>query len=180
MHLEGRPQITCIENCISQRPLQEDRHLVFMLIQSHQSCQARSCRCSCPFKETEAVKRFPTLTGNQRLWHHTPLFLRHCGESKSRHCGESKSMRYMLWGNIQLYSLIIWLCKTLASQQTIVSHKALALEASHTAVFYEMWHCAASALNSTNCQYTPFWLIEWVHASELPQFSQLHVSWSWI
>lgn len=81
---------------------------------------------------------------------------------------------------IQLYSLIIRLCKTLASQQTIVSHTALALEASHTAVFYEMWHCAASALNSTNCQYTPFWLIEWVHASELPQFSQLHVSWSWI
>lgn len=61
---------------------------------------------------------------------------------------------------IQLYSLIIWLCKTLASQQTIISHTALALEASHTAVFYEMWHCAASALNSTNCQYTPFWLSE--------------------
>lgn len=36
------------------------------------------------------------------------------------------------------YSLIIWLCKTLASQQTIVSHTALALEASQTAVFYEM------------------------------------------
>lgn len=29
MHLEGRPQITCIENCISQRPLQEDRHFSF-------------------------------------------------------------------------------------------------------------------------------------------------------
>lgn len=86
---------------------------------------------------------------------------------------------------IQLYSLIIWLCKTLASQQTIVSHTALALEASHTAVFYEMWHCAASALNSTNCQYTPFWLIEWVHEWTSPIlpttcFMIMNIVWSLI
>lgn len=65
---------------------------------------------------------------------------------------------------IQLYSLIIWLCKTLASQQTIVSHTALALEVriTHSSFLWNVALCSFSPKFNKLSIYTI--LIDWVSA----------------
>lgn len=67
---------------------------------------------------------------------------------------------------IQLYSLIIWLCKTLASQQTIISHTALALEVriTHSSFLWNVALCSFSPKFNKLSIYTI--LIDWVSACQ--------------